>query len=846
MSRRRVLSLISLWLFILLAPSLAAARHAPVPTDGVVSIELDRRSHPALTEAWDAVQRGDWADSRLLGIKGLSGAKLLHTEADWVLLAMPREQADRLAAQGVRVSPPRPRPPVSARTAIVQQELDARSLTPLQSLADAVNVDRMMGHLDALSTQLQTRSYNTTQMQTATQYVYDRFVEYGLTDVHFDTFTYNGYTIRNVVGVKTGATYPTRLYMVCGHLDSTSPQSDTLAPGAEDNCSGSVGVLEAARLLGHARTDATIYFVCFTAEEQGLIGSEHLATIADQQNWDLRGVLNMDMIGYDRAGAPDLWVEGFYGNSGSVALMDALETVANTYTDMSVYRYPQDGWGSDHESFNGHGFPAILAIDYDWDNYSCYHQTCDVVANIVPTQLRRMCVAVTVTGAQLAGLQATLGSIQGIANKTDAADDSGVTIKLLGTGYPAVVSGAGGAFLLPDLMAGDYTLQASATGYVTSTVPVTVTEGHVTNVNVNLEPIQAAEVRGVVSLQGGGAPTGAMVFAEGQQPVAIAGLTGSYDLRPIIPGTVVLSANYSGRMPSIRLIDVPSGQTLTGIDFVMKTAWTFEDVDEGMTANAGWQWGSDSVVGAHSGTKVWGTVLNANYSNCADYRLDMPPLDLRFYSGARLHYWQWYKTEATYDGGNIQVSTDQGTTWTRVAPISGYTDNLRGSCNVLAGQPGFGGTRATWSEVIVDLSAYAGRSIRVRFWFGSDGGTRDRGWYIDDISLEGTLLPSDVTEQDGGPTRPSLSDLTVSPNPFHDAAAIRFRATAAGPAWITVFDATGRRVRSLKENQPIGPGDVVLSWDGTDESGRRVTAGVYWVRVFADGRTLVRPVTLLK
>lgn len=830
----------------LLLGSVASARHVPSPMDGTVTIELDRRSHPALTTAWDAVQRGDWADARLQGVDGLKGAKLLHAESDWVLLSIPKEQADRLAAQGVRVSRPRPRPAVSARAAISQQEFDARSLTPLQSLADAVNVDRMMGHLDALSTQLQTRSYNTTQMQTATQYVYDRFVEYGLTDVHFDTFTYNGYTIRNVIGVRTGVTYPTRSYMICGHLDSTSPQSETLAPGAEDNCSGSVGVLEAARLLGHARTDATIYFVCFTAEEQGLIGSEHLATIADQQNWDLRGVLNMDMIGYDRAGAPDLWIEGFYGNSGSIALMDALETVANTYTDLSVYRYPQDGWGSDHESFNGHGFPAILAIDYDWDNYSCYHQTCDVVANIVPTQLRRMCVAVTVTGAQLAGLQATLGSVQGIANKTDATDDSGVTIQLVGTAYPAVVSGTSGAFTMPDLLAGDYTLQASAIGYVTATVPVTVTEGHVTNVNVNLEPLQAAEIQGIVSLQGGGAPTGAMVFAEGQQPVAIAGLTGAYDLRPIIPGTVVLSANYAGRMPSIRTMSVASGQNLTGVDFTMKTAWTFEDVDEGMTANAGWQWGSDSVVGAHSGTKVWGTVLNANYSNCADYRLDMPPLDLRFYTGARLHYWQWYKTEATYDGGNIQVSTDQGASWTRVSPVGGYTDNLRGSCNVLASQPGFGGTRATWSEVIVDLSAYAGRSIRVRFWFGSDGGTRDRGWYIDDISLEGTLLPSAVSEQGGGSVKPSLGDLRVSPNPFRDRAAIRFRAAEAGPAWITVFDATGRRVRSLLDNQPIGSGEVVVAWDGTDESGRRAAAGAYWVRVFTGGRTQVAPVTRVR
>ncbi len=845
MSRSARFSLISLALLLLLAPSLAGARHGPALADGGTSIEVDRRSHPILTQAWDAVQKGDWSDPRLAGIEGLEGARVLHAETDWVLLWVSDEQVERLRAEGVRVSPPKSRPPESPRSIIRQQEQANRSISQLQSLADAVNADQMMTHLDLLSTQLQTRYYNTTGMQTATQYVYDRFVEYGLTDVHFDNFTYNGYTVRNVIGVKTGAVYPSRRYMICGHLDSTSPQAATLAPGAEDNGTGSVGVLEAARLLANVQTDATIYFVCFSAEEQGLIGSEHLATIADQENWDLRGVLNMDMVGYDRPGAPDLWIEGFHANSGSMALMDALEGVANAYTDMSVYRYPQDGWGSDHESFNGHGFPAILAIDYDWDNYSCYHQTCDVVANLVPTHLRRMVVAVTLTGAQLAGMQASLGSIQGTADKTDTGDDSGVTLELAGTGYPPVTSGANGVFTLADLIPGSYSLRASAAGYVTTMASVTVTAGHVSTINIALDPIEASVVLGNVALQGGGLSVGARVFAEGQQPVAIAGVDGRYDLEPIVPGAVILSANFAGRMPASRTVDVPSGQTVTGVDFVMKPSWTFEDSDEGLTANSGWQWGSDAVTGAHSGTKVWGTVLDANYANCADYRLDLPPLDLRFYTTARLHYWQWYKTEATYDGGNIQVSTDHGATWTLVVPVGGYSDNLRGSCNPLAGQPGFGGSRASWTEVIVDLNAYLGRSIRVRLWFGSDGGSRDRGWYVDDFSLEGTLQPSDVAEHgDDGPR--VLAGLTVQPNPFREAAGIRFNAVESGPAWVTVFDASGRRVRTLSQSTPIEAGETSYVWDGRDDGGRRAAAGVYWVRVFTSGRTLVQPVTLLK
>ena len=845
MTRFARIAPISLLAFLLLSPLAALGRHAPVPGEQGRAIEVDRRSHPVLTQAWDAVQRGDWSDGRLGGIDGLDGAKVLHADADWVLLWLQETQIEKLGAEGVRLSEPRPRPVASPRSIIHRQEEGERSGTLLQSLADAVNVDQMMDHLNTLATVNQTRYYNTTGMQNATQYVYDRFVQYGLDNVYFDTFTYNGYTIRNVIGIKTGVTYPTRTYMICGHLDSTSPQGATLAPGAEDNGTGSVGVLEAARLLGPVQTDASIYFVCFTAEEQGLIGSEHLATIADQQNWDLRGVLNMDMVGYDRAGAPDIWIEGFHANSGSVALMDALESVANAYTDMGVYRYPQEGWGSDHEPFNNHGFPAILAIDYDWDNYSCYHQTCDVVADVVPSQLRRMVVAVTVTGAQLAGLQADLGSIQGVVDKVDSDNDAGATIEITGTGYDPTTSGTGGTFTLSDLMPGEYALRASASGYITATADVTVTGGQAAFITIPLEPIEASVVRGSVILQGGGLPVGTRIFAEGQQPVAIADIAGSYDLEPVLPGAVLLSANHEGRMPATRAIDIPSGQTVTGIDFTLKTSWTFEESNEGLTANAGWEWGSDSVVGAHSGSKVWGTVLNANYANCADYRLDLPPLDLRFYTSARLHFWHWYKTEATYDGGNIQVSTDHGATWTRVVPTGGYTDNLRGSCNPLAGQPGFGGNHGSWTEAIVDLSAYAGRSIRVRFWFGSDGGSRDRGWYIDDIFLEGNLQPMDVAEDAGAPG-PILDGVSVLPNPFTETTSIRFLTGQAGPVWITVFDASGRRVRALSENAAHEAGETSVIWDGRDEDGRRVAAGVYWVRVFTSGRTAVQTMTLLK
>jgi hypothetical protein len=448
--------------------------------------KIDFRSHPVLTRAWSAVQSGNFSDPRLAELPELADAVMVRAGNNWALIRLGEGQAVRLQERGVRLMTPRNRPDV-ARHRLAQKRAESLpSPSQLQSLAAAVSADRMMAHLKILAPDAGTRYYSSAGMQTATQYAYDRFLEYRLDNVYYDTFTYKGLTIRNVVGVKLGSILPSRIYMICGHLDSTSPGRPTWAPGAEDNASGSAGVLEAARLLAGIRTDATVYFVCFTAEEQGLIGSYHLASIASQQGWDLRGVLDMDMIGYDVAGKPDLWIEGFHANSGSVALMDLLEASAKSYTDLGVYRYEGEGEGSDHEPFNSYGFPAILAIDYNWDNYPCLHQTCDVVANIIPSQLRRMVAAVLVTAAQAAGLTVNLGSIRGLADKSDSSDDSGVIIELLGTGYSPAISASSGEFAITDLLPSTYTLRASAPGYSSIAANVSVTEGQTLDVRIVL------------------------------------------------------------------------------------------------------------------------------------------------------------------------------------------------------------------------------------------------------------------------------------------------------------------------------------------------------------------------
>src|SRR6185503_11484427 len=96
-----------------------------------------------------------------------------------------------------------------------------------------------------------------------------------------------------------------RVYVVSAHYDSR--RTEVLdgagdAPGADDDASGVSAVLELARVMAPHPTEATIVFVAYAGEEQGLYGSTHFAELAKQNNWNIQGVLNMDIIGSSLGG----------------------------------------------------------------------------------------------------------------------------------------------------------------------------------------------------------------------------------------------------------------------------------------------------------------------------------------------------------------------------------------------------------------------------------------------------------------------------------------------------------------------------------------------------------------
>ncbi|MBW6514735.1 MAG: immune inhibitor A, partial [Candidatus Syntrophosphaera sp.] len=150
-------------------------------------------------------------------------------------------------------------------------------------------------------------------------------------------------------------------------------------------------------------------------------------------------------------------------------------------------------------------------------------------------------------------------------------------------------------------------------------------------------------------------------------------------------------------------------------------------------ATNAWQWGTDSSAGAHSGTHVWGTMLNQQYPNNVNWTLTTPSI----YVGSNfiLEFWHYYDAEMNYDGGNVKISTNNGGTWTLMNPVGGYPVS---SVSALNG-PGYAGTSGGWVQAQFDLSAYSNQNVMFRWTFASDGSVQGQGWFIDDVQTTGFI-----------------------------------------------------------------------------------------------------------
>lgn len=218
------------------------------------------------------------------------------------------------------------------------------------------------------------RNYNSAHNPKAAQYIYEKFQSFGLTTWYQNITSTN----INVLARKTGNKYPNQYVIICAHYDDM-PTGAT-APGADDNASGTVCVMEAARLLRNVNLPYTIIFAAWDEEERGLYGSKAYADTAFAHGDSIIAVLNFDMIAYDGNNDGQLDVNT---NAASTPLANLFAQITSIYQPTL---YPQVttslNGGSDHQSFQSRGYQAILSIEDNSDFTPYYHTVNDTWASL--------------------------------------------------------------------------------------------------------------------------------------------------------------------------------------------------------------------------------------------------------------------------------------------------------------------------------------------------------------------------------------------------------------------------------------------------------------------------------
>jgi hypothetical protein len=195
-------------------------------------------------------------------------------------------------------------------------------------------------------------------------------------------------TTENLVAEHPSAAPGSDLVVVGAHLDSINIDGGPTAPapGADDNASGSAGLLEIARVLAGEACPG-LRLVLFGGEEEGLHGSRaHVAGLSADERGRLVGMVNMDMIGVRNTVAPTVLLEGA---ELSRPLVDALAAAAATYTDLVVTTsfHP---YASDHVPFLDAGLPAVLTIEGDDTANTNVHTPADVPGTVDPALAARI------------------------------------------------------------------------------------------------------------------------------------------------------------------------------------------------------------------------------------------------------------------------------------------------------------------------------------------------------------------------------------------------------------------------------------------------------------------------
>eukprot|EP01125_Pyxidicula_operculata_P021196 TRINITY_DN8076_c0_g1_i1.p2 TRINITY_DN8076_c0_g1~~TRINITY_DN8076_c0_g1_i1.p2 ORF type:complete len:355 (-),score=83.15 TRINITY_DN8076_c0_g1_i1:28-1092(-) len=245
-------------------------------------------------------------------------------------------------------------------------------------LLELVEKENMKNTVEKLSS-YPTRYYQSETAEEAVDYLIEEFKKHSAhrDDIQITKFT-NKFKQSSIIVRMEGEGDSDETVVLGCHLDSIS--NSDLAPGADDDASGTSTVLEVFRILStqNFKPKRSIEFHGYAGEELGLLGSQAIAAKYQSEGRPVAGMLQFDMTGYVRSDTqPQFGIVTDYTDKDMSTLIRAL---AETYTT-TPWKNTVCGYGcSDHASWFKAGYPSAFSFEETFESHSPYiHTTSDLL-----------------------------------------------------------------------------------------------------------------------------------------------------------------------------------------------------------------------------------------------------------------------------------------------------------------------------------------------------------------------------------------------------------------------------------------------------------------------------------
>lgn len=234
----------------------------------------------------------------------------------------------------------------------------------------------------------------------AADYLEEKLNSFSNLDVVSDQYSGGSFGGRNIIATQIGLTNPDDVYVISAHYDAVTNYC------ANDNATGTAAVLEVARILSKYCTENTIIYAFWDEEELGLVGSKNWADRASANGKNILGVINLDMVGYDKDGNNDIPI---HTNSNSVSLKDDVVAILNTHSaaiGLTPNIINPGISASDHASFWNNGIKAIVLSDgATFNDLTPFFHTANDRVNTLHLpyfhKISRLLLSITATKAEL-------------------------------------------------------------------------------------------------------------------------------------------------------------------------------------------------------------------------------------------------------------------------------------------------------------------------------------------------------------------------------------------------------------------------------------------------------------